>query len=377
MRLYHGRNRGGVAAAVPMQRPRPAPGLHGKRSRALPAICARLVPASGHRERGDGKTRMGYEVKHQTWELIQKQSLPLTAKIAMSKKRIREWYDAFDGEVYVAFSGGKDSTVLLRMVREMYPEVPAVFCDTGLEYPEIREFVKTVENVTWIKPEMNFRKVIQEYGYPVASKETSQRIYEIRNYNISEEYRAKLLGKGRRSIPQKWRTLIDAPFQVSSKCCKIMKKKPLQKYEKETGKVAFVATMACEGSLRLNSWRVYGCNAFDKDIPQSRPMSFWLEKDVLEYLVTYNVPYCPVYGEIVQEDKQTTLFDDERGGLVTTGCNRTGCMFCMYGCHMEKAPNRFQIMKETHPKQYNYCMKPWNEGGLGLDEVLTYIHVDH
>ena len=81
------------------------------------------------------------------WQLTQFQGLPLEVKIEKSKLRIREWYENFDGNVHVSFSGGKDSTVLLHLVRSLYPEVPGVFSDTGLEFPEIRAFVKTVENV--------------------------------------------------------------------------------------------------------------------------------------------------------------------------------------------------------------------------------------
>lgn len=108
--------------------------------------------------------------RHYPWELAQMQSLPLEAKITMTKNRIRQWYEYYNGDVYVSFSGGKDSTVLLHIARSIDPDIPAVFCDTGLEYPEIREFVKTVNNVTWIKPKMNFRKVIETYGYPLISK---------------------------------------------------------------------------------------------------------------------------------------------------------------------------------------------------------------
>ena len=101
----------------------------------------------------------------------------------MTKRRISEWVEYFgeDG-VYVSFSGGKDSTVLLDLVRKSYPEIPAVFVDTGLEYPEIREFVRTFENVVWLKPKMNFRKVIEKYGYPFFSKEISECIAESRKY---------------------------------------------------------------------------------------------------------------------------------------------------------------------------------------------------
>ena len=86
-------------------------------------------------------------------ELKMLQNYPLWMKVEKTKARIREWYENYNGEVYVSFSGGKDSTVLLDIVRKMYPDVEAVFSDTGLEFPEIRAFVKSKENVTIIKPE--------------------------------------------------------------------------------------------------------------------------------------------------------------------------------------------------------------------------------
>lgn len=121
--------------------------------------------------------------KHVISDLWQMQSLPLEAKIRMTKYRIRQWVEYYgeDG-VYVSFSGGKDSTVLLDLVRKMYSNVTAVFVDTGLEYPEIREFVKTFSNVVWLKPKKNFKQVITEYGYPFISKEVSDKVDGARKY---------------------------------------------------------------------------------------------------------------------------------------------------------------------------------------------------
>ena len=308
------------------------------------------------------------EQRHDRAELQMYQSLSLEQKVALSQQRIKEWYEAWEGNVYVSFSGGKDSTVLLDLVRDMYPEVPAVYVDTGLEYPEIKDFVKTVENVTILRPKLTFRQVIEKYGYPVVSKETSKRIFELRNYNLSDKYKEQLLGKGMRSVPQKWRSLIAAPFNISSRCCDIMKKNTITQYENQTGRYPYIGIMASESMQRMSNWEKHGCNTFDQKHPQSRPLSFWSTSDVLEYIQVRDLNYASVYGDIVK---------DENGNYYTTGCDRTGCMFCMFGVHLEDEPNRFQRMKETHPKLYEYCMRPWDEGGLGLDEVLTYINVEH
>ena len=115
------------------------------------------------------------------------QSMPLDIKVAMTKTRIREWVNHYGvSGVYVSFSGGKDSTVLLHIARSMYSDIPACFVDTGLEYPEIKAFVKTFENVDIIRPKKTFKQVICEYGYPMISKNVSNRIYEVRKGIIHE-----------------------------------------------------------------------------------------------------------------------------------------------------------------------------------------------
>ena len=121
--------------------------------------------------------------KHTISDLHQMQSMPLSIKVRMTENRIRGWVEQYgrDG-VYVSFSGGKDSTVLLDIARKLYPDILAVYVDTGLEYPEIREFVKSFDNVEWLKPKKNFRQVITEYGYPFISKEVSDKVAGARRY---------------------------------------------------------------------------------------------------------------------------------------------------------------------------------------------------
>ena len=218
-------------------------------------------------------------MKHFAYDLKQMQSLPLEAKIRMTQERIRQWYEYWEGDVYISFSGGKDSTVLLHLVRSLYPEVEAAFCDTGLEYPEIREFVKTVDNVTWLKPTKNFKQVIMEYGYPVASKEISRKVHYAKK---GSEWAVKCItGEGKPSrycISKRWLNLLNAPFDVHDYCCYVMKKQPFAKYQKESNNKPIVATMAAESSLRTQGWLKTGCNSFNSKKPMSKPMSFWTNR---------------------------------------------------------------------------------------------------
>jgi len=289
------------------------------------------------------------------WQLKQMQSLPLEAKISKSQQRIREWYEHWDGNVYVSFSGGKDSTVLLHLVRELYPDVPAVFCDTGLEFPEIKKFVRQTENVIIIRPAMSFRKVLDTYGYPIIGKEVAECVEGARR---GQAYRLRRFDPSYKSMfnVSKWAFLLDAPFQISGKCCEVMKKRPFRKYEKETGRKPFLGTMAAESKLRTQSWLKTGCNAFENKRPVSQPLSFWTEADIWSYLRKFDVPYSTIYD---------------------MGYQRTGCIFCMFGCHLEPYPNKFQRLSQTHPKLYEYCMRDRSEGGLGLSSVLDYIGVDY
>lgn len=296
------------------------------------------------------------------------QSWDLQHKIQVSKARIIEFAEKFDGKIYISFSGGKDSTVLLHLVRSIYPDTPAVFVDTGLEYPEVRNFALSQVNVIKLKPEMGFNKVIKEYGYPLVSKQEAAKIRKLRHSNLSDRYRNYLLNGDERGkygmLAKKWQSLLEAPFDVSEKCCDVMKKKPVKEYEKQTGRKPITGMMASESRLRLKVWLDYGCNIFDLYRAKSNPLSFWTEQDILKYIKEYNLEYAKVYGDIIQ---------DENGKLKTTGEHRTGCIFCAFGVHLEEEPNRFQRLKETHPKLWDYCMR---ENGLNMREVLNYIGVD-
>lgn len=283
-----------------------------------------------------------------------RQKYPLAAKVELTKLTIKQFYEHFNGEVYVSFSGGKDSTVLLHLVRSIYPDVEAVFCDTGLEYPEIREFVKTIDNVTWLKPKIPFNQVIKKYGYPLISKKVAMgfdRIESTQNPDIQIPLRLfgginpKSGKEQKQTIPYKWHYLIHAPFKISDRCCLIMKKQPFYDFEKKKNKKPFIGMLASESNERLKNYNKFGCNSFTSNHPSSNPLSFWNDKDIWNYIKINEVSYSKIYD---------------------MGYLRTGCVFCLFGHHLSET-NRLELMEKTHPKLFEYCMNK-----LDLKTVLEW-----
>lgn len=129
------------------------------------------------------------EYKYTMDDLSRMQAWPLSRKIQVTQTRLMEWKMKFKGQIYISFSGGKDSTVLADLAARIYaadqklnPDksdpLTLVFVNTGLEYPEIQKFTKKFAE--WLRttyeipvnleirtPEMSFPEVLSKYGYPV------------------------------------------------------------------------------------------------------------------------------------------------------------------------------------------------------------------
>lgn len=274
-------------------------------------------------------------------ELRRLQKQPYEWKVEHALDVIREFVE-HEGEngVYVSFSGGKDSLVLLHLVRSIYPDVPAVFANTGIEFPEQVKFVRTFPNVTEVYPIKHFPKIIKEDGIVYPSKEVAMYIRDAKKgcrYAVNGLRGLDPEGRQKRykSRFKKWAYLMDCGVKISPDCCELMKERPLRDYEKMNGKSPIIGTRAEESFRRAVGWMKSGCNSFNGKRYKSTPLALWLEADVLRYIDENSIRLSPMYTE---------------GGM-----SRTGCMFCPVPIAHGDYKN-IEYARVHHPKLYETMM---------------------
>lgn len=300
-------------------------------------------------------------------ELKELQSLPLPFKVEITKQRIADFYDRLDGKVYVAFSGGKDSSALLHLVRSIYPDTPAVYGNTGIDLPSVRKLVSATDNVKVLPPLKTFGRVLKEDGLVFPSKMVAKIIKDARGgANYALQYLNGCHKDGTPSDYKKanyahWKWLLDVDVPISHLCCYYLKEGPMLKFEKESGLRPYVGIRATESTRRRDAWLKTGCNSFEQGKEKSKPLSFWTEQDILEYLVQERIPIASAYGSIVRGID---------GKLRTTGEARTGCMFCPIP--LAHKDNRLPAVKQVAPKMYDTFMNK-----MGLGEMFKKLGMDY
>lgn len=255
-----------------------------------------------------------------------------------------------------------------------------------------------------VRSTTNFFDVVRTEGYPVVSKKVARMLRDVRRclkansitYDEIKDYLDNGVDSANRfralnfppsvicyltgitqsnnscqtwRIPKKWRFLLDAPFEISHKCCDILKKEPIHLIEKELKTNKIFGTLAEDSELRKEAYLKSGCNAYKQsNRSKSTPMGFWVRQDILNYIHMKQLPLAPPYGEILT---------CENGELEFSGEHNTGCKLCLFGCHLEHNPNRIQRLAKIEPATYNFAMKDLSDGGLGYKTVMDFMKINY
>lgn len=322
------------------------------------------------------------------YEFQQRQSLPYEAKIAHAEKvafEFQEWAIANDKNLCVSI-GGLDSLTLYKFLMRLGIDATPVSV-SALEDVSIRRVHKKIPGMVPLKPYKNKKAVIEEFGFPVISKEKAGKISTLQHPTDKNTTVRNAIMTGdtgayggwrkntRMKLPQKWLELFGgpenekygtsyktAPFKVSNKCCYYLKEKPCQDWQKKNNMVPYLGLMASEGGQRRKALAKHGCNYYGKTTIRSCPFAIFNRQDLLRLAVELEVEVPEIYGVIATK---------EDGTLYTTKAQRTGCNMCGFGIHIEKRPHRFDRLRETNPKEWKFWMYD-----VGWGEVLDYIGVE-
>lgn len=361
------------------------------------------------------KERMPYEFKRKYAEL-------------RAKEFVRECNKR--GLNYHVSVGGLDSIVLALFLRSIHIRCPLISA-SYLEDASIQRVHRAI-GVVSVHPKVdddghmwNKARVLQEFGFPVLSKEIAAKIDLLQNPTEKNKTvrHAIITGEtgayggwqknSRMRLPQKWLEKFGGyankeegvnyqtpDFKVSAKCCYYLKEYPCDHWAKENHSVPFLGLMASEGGRRAKSLRVNGCNYFGATTIRSAPFAIFSRQDILTLALEmdewYQYHTATLYLEGVEAGRIKPDFmmpesiipavygkiEEMAGGLLrTTKAQRTGCNMCGFGIHLEKRPHRFDLLRERNEKEWEYWMYQCctDESGepFGWARVLDYIGVDY
>lgn len=294
-------------------------------------------------------------------ELHNRQQWTLAQKIDHSLGVIDQFIARMDGKVYLSFSGGKDSTVLLHLCEIIKPDIKCVFVNTGCESVDVVRFVekmKAAHNIEVIRPKLTPRQVWAKYGFPLVSKDQAFKIDLVRKNPNSASAQKFMRDSNKFTISKCFRYLCDTEkckYHTSAVCCNKLKKDPCKRYEHESGLRPIVATMASESMLRETDYlRVGQCNKFDQGHEKSKPLSIWMEEDIWQFIRENNIEIAEIYAK---------------------GVDRTGCVGCGFGAQM-KDDRRLETFYRLYPKYYNMVLNFENNGVTYRDALREMLAVN-
>lgn len=261
-------------------------------------------------------------------------------------KQIATEYD-LENRGYIAFSGGKDSTVLHYLVDIALPnnKIPRVYANTGIDFIAIRHFVEDMaqkdKRFSFILPKQNLSEMFKTIGYPFKSKYHSHMldIYSRQGKTGCVLKYAEPIKNTPHSCPKVLQYQFSEPlsFKVSEKCCYKLKKEPFKVYEKENNRpIGLTGMRRAEKGLRER----LNCLAFEKgELHRFHPLAP-CDNDFIEtFIKKYNIQLCELY-------------------YPPYNFERTGCKGCPYNIKLQE---ELDLLSELLPNEKKHCENLWSE----------------
>lgn len=340
-------------------------------------------------------------------------------QLGVAIAKMLEAFAETDGNIAVCWSGGKDSTVLLLLVAQLwverYGEKPLVvaFADTTNEFAEIYEFLPRF--LDWLKEEtgaiVDFKKirpplgttfisVARDEGLPLISKTVSMCVRKLRKYlakvnltwmdvkpyckhkNLECVQALKGMGLNDAAVlictgyatkygvfsrtymlPKRWHPLMESDIQISEQCCDRLKKSSMNSALAEIGiNTVFLGEMACDSRQREKAYLKTGCTNIVNGVGKSKPFGGMLEQTLLGLIKAKKVPQSSYYGELCESNGKFCFSKHSRGG----------CALCGFG--IEHDPDRFMMLYHEDYAKCRIAFLPKSEGGLGYKEACEFLN---
>ena len=291
---------------------------------------------------------------HQGWKELHKYwKLDLEEKVKYAHKMLSTVFKRHRHPV-VCWSGGKDSTVVLYLVRLHEPDIPVIYIDSGVEFPETCEFVNFLANewnlnISSARPKAGerFWDIGSKYGWPIFGKSIAA--------NVRGAIRS---GKIRPQMSLSEKILAKNKIHISARCCEFIQQKPTKEIERLLqADLKVIGLRASESRARAKLWIDYGDYYFVKryfgrgrGIWKANPIAIWTEVDIWKYHEIHSIPHCKLYD---------------------MGYTRNGCWSCAMGIRN----GQLKRLRENHPELFKYLITQTEMGKELLKAKLVLMEV--
>lgn len=276
------------------------------------------------------------EAKHKLKDLVNTNNIPLD-------------------KIYMSFSGGRDSTIMLHMIEDLgwKNKIKIAHFNTTMEFEATTEFVNKKISEGWnidiTKPIKTMPQIYKEYGKPFHSKQASEMIGRLQKHNFNfkddtyksfdelilkyPKCRAALkwfTGHDRATLVcPKWvkRALVFNEIRIANKCCEFLKKKPAKEYEKANDIVLSIIGVRKSESLARN-YAYKGCVWSDNKHFKFFPLLYFNDRDIEDIVELKNIELSKAY----------TVYNQKR----------TGCVGCPFGKNHKE---ELEVLRKFEPKK--------------------------